>query len=125
MDVAQQRPGGEVGGGARLVPQRAPQHERHVGASRSEERAREGLAPGRAADDRASLLREAADLVLGHGPERDARVLDGARRVVRAPAEQQQLDPDALVQRAEGSDAIGRDVVRHDEDRPAHRSASS
>jgi hypothetical protein len=45
--------------------------------------------------------------------------------VVRAPAEQQQLDPDALVQRPEGADAIGRDVVRHDEDRLPHRSASS
>jgi hypothetical protein len=65
------------------------------------------------------------DGALADAPERDARVLDAGRRVVRAPAEQGELDGDALVQRREGAGAVGRDVVGDEEDRGAHRSASS
>jgi hypothetical protein len=55
----------------------------------------------------------------------DPGIRDGARGMVAAPAEQQQLDPDALVQRLEGADAVGRDEVRHERDRLLHPSASA
>jgi hypothetical protein len=54
-------------------------------------------------------------------------VAHAAGRVVRAPAEERELDADALVQGAEGADPVGRDDVRDDEDGPAvaQRRASS
>ena len=66
------------------------------------------------------------DLALGDAAEGHARVVEPGGRVMRAPAEERQLERHALVQRAERAGAIGRDVVGDEEDRPgAHRSASS
>ena len=85
----------------------------------------ERTAAGGAADHGARIAHRGVDLRFAHRAMRHARVLDAGGRVVAAPAEQQQLDPDALVQRTERSDAVRRDEVRHERDRLGHRSASS
>ena len=66
------------------------------------------------------------DLALSDAAKGHARVVEARGGVVRAPAEERELERHAFVQRAERAGAIGRDVVGDEEDRPgAHRSASS
>ena len=90
----------EEGGGQRDAA-RGPAHDRRMAA-----------AGGQRVD------RALADAAKGH-----AGVLEPRGRVMRAPAEQRELQRDALVQRPERAGAIGRDVVGDEEHR--HRSASS
>ena len=128
VDAAQQRARGEVRRGPQVAPQRAPEHERGVRALRAEEGGGQRDAAGRPAHDGgvATARGQRVDLALGDAAEGHARVVEPGGRVVRAPAEEGQLERHALVQRAERAGAIGRDVVGDEEDRPGrHRSASS
>ena len=90
-------------GRGHLGPQRAPQHERDPRPAGAEPGGRKRRAPGGAGHDGAVAAGrgEGVHLALGHVPVRDAGILDAAGGVVRAAAEQRELEPDALVQRRE------------------------
>ncbi len=126
---AQQRAGEQVRRGAQMAPERAPQDEGHAAAPRAGQRGGQRDAPRRAAHHGPVGARrgQAADGALGDVAVGHAGVGDRPGGVVRAPAEQRQLDREALVQGAEGPGAIGRDQVRDEQDgaRVAQRRASS
>jgi len=128
VDVAQERTRGQMRGGPEVAPQRAPKDERRARALGPEEGGGQRDAPGRAAHDGgvATARGQPVDLALGDPAEGQAGIVEAGGRVVRAPAEQRQLERHPLVQGAERAGAIGRDVVGDEEDRPGrHRSASS
>ena len=121
-----------MGRGARMAPDRRPEHERHAGAA--------GAHVGGGQRDAAREPRDHRAEAPGRGQARTPRsggrstgngsapvALDRAA-VAHAAADQREHDVLAPVQRRERADAEGRRVVGDEEDRPrvaAHRSASS
>jgi hypothetical protein len=110
----------------RAPPTAAGPTARSTGRTAPARRGRRGRTPaGRSARPsrrprRGSAARgEASCTALGHVAVRDTGVLHAHRRVVRAPAEQRELDPDQRVEFREGARAVGGDEVRDEEDRAA------
>ncbi len=150
VERAQRQVGERVRGGARMRPDRRPEHERHARAARAQPRrgqrhtAREpgddrAIAPGRREPQHAALARAQHGERRPRGPGSLAGVRPGAepapggvrRRaaaVADRAADQREDGVLALVQLAEGADAERRRVVGHEQHGPrvrAHRSASS
>ena len=128
VDVAHERARSQVRRGPEVAPQRAPEDERGarpLGAGEGGGQRHAARRPGH--DGAVAPARgQRVDLALVDAAEGHARVVEPYGRVMRAPAEERQLERHALVQRSKRAGAIGRDVVGDEEDRAgAHRRASS
>lgn len=111
-----------MGGGARMAPERGPEHEGDARPPGAGPRGGEGDAAGAPGDDRAVGPGAATeDLTLGEVDQREGQRTRGDVRggVVGPAAEAQHLDPDPLVERREGRHAVGR-YVRSDEQDGIH-----
>ena len=132
VEVAQRQVGERVRRGARVAPDRGPEHERDAARGARPRRrpgARRGPRAPRPPPGSARTRRGAhAALRRAQHGERQRRVALDRAAVAHVAADQREHDVLLLVQRRERADAEGRRVVGHEEDRPrvaAHRSASS
>ena len=120
-------------GGARVAPDRRPEHERDAGRARAEIRGGERDAARQPGDHGAEAARrgEPPDRALGWAQDRERGVVDGDRApVAQAAADEREHDVLGRVQGGEGADAERGRVVGDEEDRPRvrparHRSAAS
>jgi hypothetical protein len=125
MDVAQQRTRGQVRRGGEVAPQRAPEHERQTRAAGAEEGGGQGDAARRPAYDRrvAPARGQRVHVALGNPAKGHAGILEPGGGVVRAPAEERELERHARVQRSKRAGAVGRHVVGDEEHRRGATSA--
>ena len=103
--------------GARVRPDRRPQHERDPGTARAGVRRGQRDPPGEPRDHRPVAPRrgEPRDLVLGRAQDREGeRPRRPRRRRGDVPADEREHDVLARVQRREGPHAERRRVVRHE-----------
>ena len=91
------------------------------GGRRGRRRAARRGPPSRRRPPRSARRRPGVDLALARRGGRARRGPRARGRVVRAPAEQRELERHALVQRGERAGAVGRHVVGHEEDRSSQR----